>query len=67
MTLDPTYKYIKHWFWPIITIRDMAGYQRGWIFAFWFIKIMKLKTSKIMESPRYITIIEIFNYTNLIQ
>jgi hypothetical protein len=46
---------------PTTTIIDIADYKVGWIFSLWpIITIMKVKTSKIMETPKYITIIKIF-------
>jgi hypothetical protein len=46
--------------WPFTTIIDVADYQVGWIFSMWPITIFKLKTSKLMDTPKYVTIIKIF-------
>jgi len=46
--------------WPVTKIIDVADYQIGYIFSFWPITVFKLRTSKIMESPKYTTIIKIF-------
>jgi hypothetical protein len=61
-TLDRTFKFKRRYKWsPFITITDIADYKVGWIFALYpFFMIMKLKTSKIMEAPKYQTFIEIF-------
>lgn len=42
-------------------ILDVGDYRVGYIFSMPFFKILKIKTSKIMESPKYLTIIKIFN------
>ena len=61
-----SYKYKKRHSWsPITYILDIADYKIGWIFRLPFVKIIKVKTSKIMETPKYATIIEIFNNTNV--
>ena len=46
---------------PITTILDIADYKVGWIFSMRpFVTIIKIKTSKVMETPKYVTIIKIF-------
>jgi hypothetical protein len=45
---------------PITTITDIADYKVGYIFSLWPVTIVKIKTSKIMEAPRYMTVIKIF-------
>jgi hypothetical protein len=43
------------------SLLDIADYKVGWIFSMRpFITIIKVKTSKIMENPKYATIIQIF-------
>jgi hypothetical protein len=56
------FRYEKRHMWsPITTIIDVADYQVGYILSLGqFITIFKLKTSKIMQSPKYVTIIKIF-------
>jgi hypothetical protein len=62
IALDETFKYRKrHQLSPITTILDIADYKVGWIFSMRFVKILKLKVSKIMDSPRYLIVISIFN------
>ena len=60
--LDESFKYRKRSrLSPIITILDNADYKIGWIFSMRpFVTIIKIKTSKIMETPKYVTIIRIF-------
>jgi hypothetical protein len=51
----------RHRLSPFTSIIDIADYRVGWIFSLWpIITIMKVKTSKIMETPNHITIIKIF-------
>jgi hypothetical protein len=45
----------------VTLILDAADYRVGYIFSMPFVKILKVKTSTIMESPKYLTIIKIFN------
>jgi hypothetical protein len=56
------FRYKKRHKWSTITtIIDVADYEVGWTFSLRpFITIFKLKTSKIMDSPKYVTIIKIF-------
>ena len=55
------FRYEKRAKWsPFTTIIDVADYPVGWLFFMWPITIFKLKTSKIMQSPKYLTIIKIF-------
>jgi hypothetical protein len=55
------FKYTKRHQWsPITTITDVADYPVGYVFSLWPITIFKLKVSKIMDAPRYVTIIKIF-------
>jgi hypothetical protein len=44
----------------ITTIIDIADYKVGYIFSLWPITIIKVKVSKIMDAPRYVTFIKIF-------
>ena len=62
--LDESFKFRKRFkLWPITIINDVADYKIGWIFSIKpFITIIKVKTSKIMEAPKYITVIGIFGY-----
>jgi hypothetical protein len=62
LTLDENFKYRRRFrLSPVITILDIADYEVGWIFSLRpFLTIIKIKTSKIMEAPKYITIIEVF-------
>jgi hypothetical protein len=41
-------------------IIDVADYKVGYMFSVPFLTIFKIKTSKIMESPKYMTIIKLF-------
>jgi hypothetical protein len=61
LVIDETFKFKKrHRLSPVTDILDTA--EIGYIFSIWsFITIIKLKTSKIMEAPRYVTLIKIFN------
>jgi hypothetical protein len=62
LTLDPSFRYLRrNKLSPFINIIDIADYRVGWIFSVPCLKILKIKTSKIMESPKYVTIIKIFN------
>jgi hypothetical protein len=63
LVIDETFKFKKrHRLSPVTDILDIADYKIGYIFSIWsFITIIKLKTSKIMEAPRYVTLIKIFN------
>jgi hypothetical protein len=60
--LSDEFRYRKRYRWsPVTTVIDIAAYRVGWIFSLWpIITIMKVKTSKIMETPKYLTIIKIF-------
>ena len=59
--LHEEFKYKKRRFSPLVTITDVADYPIGYIFTLWpFLLIIKVKVSKIMQSPKYIMIIEIF-------
>jgi hypothetical protein len=62
LVLDESFKYRRRFrSWPIITILDIADYEIGWIFSMRpFLTIIKIKTSKIMQAPKYVTIIKIF-------
>jgi hypothetical protein len=61
LNLDPTLKFMKrHRGSPVTTILDIADYKRGYVFSIPFLTIMKIKTSTIMESPKYMTLIKIF-------
>jgi hypothetical protein len=51
----------RHRLSPVTTIIDIADYKVGWIFSLWPITIFKLKTSKIMDAPKYVTFIKVFN------
>ena len=51
----------RHRWSPATTIIDAADYPVGYIFSLWPITIFKIKTSKIMETPKYVTFIKIFN------
>ena len=62
LTLDPDWKYERRFrLSPFINIHDIADYKVGWLLSVPFLKMLRLKVSKIMESPKYITIIKIFN------
>ena len=65
LILHEEFKYRKrHRFWPFVTVTDMADFKIGWIFTLWpFFMIIKVKVSKIMDAPKYVTIIEIFGRT----
>jgi hypothetical protein len=55
------FRYTKRARWsPFTTIADVADYPVGYVFSLWPITIFKLKVSKIMDAPRYVTIIKIF-------
>jgi hypothetical protein len=45
---------------PITSIIDVADYKVGYILTLPFIKIIKVKISQIMDSPKYITIVSVF-------
>ena len=62
LILHEGFKYKKRFrLWPVATITDIADYKIGWIFTLRpFFIIIKVKVSKIMDAPRYITVIEIF-------
>ena len=52
----------------VVTIYDVAGYKQGWILLVGpFIAIMKIKISKLMETPKYLTIVDIFGREFIIQ
>jgi hypothetical protein len=60
MALDNSFKYRKRHTWsPVIAILDIADYQVGYVLSLPFIKIVKVRTSKIMQSPKYVTVINI--------
>jgi hypothetical protein len=62
LILDDSYHFSKRFWWsPTTWILDAADYRRGYLFNIPGFKVLKIKTSKIMESPRYVTIIKIFN------
>jgi hypothetical protein len=61
LILDDSFYFRKRWWSPITRIMDAADYQRGWLFSIPGFKLLKIKVSKIMQSPKYITIIKIFN------
>jgi hypothetical protein len=50
----------RHQWSPITTILDVADYKVGYIFSMWPITVFKLKVSKLMDSPKYVTVIKIF-------
>jgi hypothetical protein len=58
------FKYRKRHIWsPIATIIDVADYKVGYIFSLKpFLVIIKIKVSKIMELPKYVTFIKIFSF-----
>ena len=62
LVIDETLKFYKRTrLSPITNILDLADYKIGWIFSVWpVLTITKLKTSKIMEAPKYMTVISIF-------
>ena len=62
LVIDETFKFKKrHRLSPVTEILDIADYKIGYILSIWpFITIIKLKTSKIMEAPRYTMVIKIF-------
>jgi hypothetical protein len=41
-------------------ILEVADYQVGYMFSLWPITIFKIKTSQIMDSPKFVTIVKIF-------
>jgi hypothetical protein len=41
-------------------IKDIAGYDIGYDFNIGFLKIKHVKVSKVLETPRYVTIVSIF-------
>jgi hypothetical protein len=45
---------------PMTTILDIAGYKHGYLFSFWPLKILKVKTSKVMETSKFLTVINLF-------
>jgi hypothetical protein len=61
-SVPDSFRFIKRHKWsPVTTIVDIADYKVGWIFSLWpIMTIMKVKTSKIMEAPKYVTVIELF-------
>jgi hypothetical protein len=62
VALDPTFQFKKrHKLSPVTHILDIADFKVGWIFTVPFVKILKIKTSKIMQKDKYLTIIKIFN------
>jgi hypothetical protein len=62
LILDDSFHLKKRFWWsPTTWILDGADYPRGFLFNIPGFKLLKIKTSKIMESPRYVTIIKIFN------
>jgi hypothetical protein len=55
------FRFVKRHIWsPITTIIDIADYKVGWVLSIWPITIVKIKVSKIMEAPKYVTFIKIF-------
>jgi hypothetical protein len=55
------FRYVKRHIWsPVTTIIDVADYKVGYVFCVWPITIIKIKTSKIMDTPRSVTLIKIF-------
>ena len=64
LVIDETFKFHKRTrLSPITNILDLADYKIGWIFSVWpVLTIIKLKTSKIMQAPKYMTVISIFGY-----
>jgi hypothetical protein len=52
--------YLRRSFWPVKIIHDVADYKIGYMISLPFLKIMKIKVSKIMDTPRYATFITIF-------
>ena len=60
--LDETFRFRKRSkLSPITTIIDIADYEVGWIFSMRpFLTIIKIKTSKIMQAPKYATFIRVF-------
>jgi hypothetical protein len=60
LILDDSYRFQKRWWSPVTHILDAADYRRGFLFNLPGVKVLKIKTSKSMESPRYLTIIKIF-------
>jgi hypothetical protein len=45
---------------PMTRIIDMADYPYGYIFSLLGFKLLKFKTSKIMEKERFIVVMSIF-------
>jgi hypothetical protein len=61
IALDDSFKYRKrHRLSPVTAIIDVADYQVGYVLTLPFIKIIKVRTSKIMECPKYMTFVNIF-------
>jgi hypothetical protein len=57
------FRYKKRHPWsPIATITDIADYQVGYVFSLWPVTIIKVKTSKIMEAPKYVIFIKISSF-----
>jgi hypothetical protein len=61
IALDDSYRYRKRHSWsPFTAILDVADYQIGYILSLPFLKIIKVKISKVMESPKYVTFVKLF-------
>ena len=64
LILHEEFKYRRRRFSPIVSITDVAYYEVGWIFTLRpFFMIIKVKISKVMDAPKYVTIIEICGRT----
>jgi hypothetical protein len=63
LVLDDSFYFMKRFnLSPVTHIMDAADYRRGWLFSIPGFQLLKLKVSKLMESPKHITIIKIFNW-----
>jgi hypothetical protein len=63
LNLDPSFKYMKRHRWsPITHILDIADYQRGFLLNLPGFKMLKIKTSKIMQKDKYLIVVSIFGF-----
>jgi hypothetical protein len=62
IALDDSFKFRKRYkLSPFTTILDVADYKRGYVFSLRpFIAILKIKTSKLMEKDKHLTVISLF-------
>jgi hypothetical protein len=63
LILDDSFHFQKRFWWsPTTWILDAADYPRGYLFKIPGFALLKLKISKLMEAPKYVTVVKIFRW-----